>query len=82
MAVWSVASNMGDGTCKLFQQEKSAKTGASDATFLGEDNEWLIIFCREMLAEEHFDYFIFGHRHLPLNIELNDNSRYVNLAIG
>ena len=34
------------------------------------------------LKEEHFDYFVFGHRHLPLEIELNQNSKYINLGIG
>ena len=24
------------------------------------------------------DYFIFGHRHLPLNLELESNSHYIN----
>jgi UDP-2,3-diacylglucosamine hydrolase len=24
------------------------------------------------------DFFIFGHRHVPLDIQLNDNSRYIN----
>jgi UDP-2,3-diacylglucosamine hydrolase len=70
----------GMALANYFSRKSRAKTGASDAAFLGEDNEWLIIFCREMLAKEHFDYFIFGHRHLPINIELNDNSRYINLG--
>ena len=26
------------------------------------------------------DYFVFGHRHLPLDIELPKNSRYINLG--
>jgi UDP-2,3-diacylglucosamine hydrolase len=63
-----------------FSRKSRAKTGSADSVFLGENDEWLIIFSREMLAKEHFDYFIFGHRHLPLNIELNDNSRYINLG--
>ena len=56
------------------------KTGSSDAQFLGPDNEWLIIFCKETLAKEHFDYFIFGHRHYPIDFELTPNSRYINLG--
>lgn len=48
--------------------------------FLGNDNEWLVIYSKELLAKEHYDYFIFGHRHLPLDIQLNPNSRYVNLG--
>jgi UDP-2,3-diacylglucosamine hydrolase len=48
--------------------------------FLGEDKEHLILFAREKLSEEHFDYFIFGHRHLPLELDLNENSRLVYLG--
>lgn len=49
-------------------------------TFLGEENEWLVLYGREVLKEEFFDYFIFGHRHLPLDIRLTDASRYINLG--
>lgn len=48
--------------------------------FLGEEQEWLAIFAKEQLKMEHFDYFIFGHRHLPLDIDLGKNSRYVNIG--
>lgn len=48
--------------------------------FLGEENEWLAIFAKEELQKEHYDYFIFGHRHLPLDIRLTNNSRYVNIG--
>lgn len=48
--------------------------------FLGEENEWLAVYCREQLLREHYDLFIFGHRHLPLDIRLNDQSRYINLG--
>ncbi|MBL7893463.1 MAG: UDP-2,3-diacylglucosamine diphosphatase [Bacteroidia bacterium] len=51
-----------------------------DEKFLGEDKEWLVIYCKEILKKEHFDYLIFGHRHLPLDIKLNDKSRYINLG--
>lgn len=49
-------------------------------TFLGEDKEWLIIYCREILRQHHHDYFIFGHRHLPMQIKLNEKSEYINLG--
>jgi UDP-2,3-diacylglucosamine hydrolase len=45
-----------------------------------EPNEWLLQYCKEKIETEHFDYLIFGHRHLPLDIQLNENSRYVNLG--
>ncbi len=48
--------------------------------FMGEQQEWLITYSKEVLQKQHHDYFIFGHRHLPLDITLAQNSRYVNLG--
>ncbi len=48
--------------------------------FLGNEQEWLAIYAKEILQKEHYDYFVFGHRHLPLDIQLNTNSRYINLG--
>jgi UDP-2,3-diacylglucosamine hydrolase len=55
-------------------------SGDDDAKFLGEDNEWLAIYSRKKLEEKHRDYFVFGHRHLPLEIQLNETSKYINLG--
>lgn len=71
---------MGMAIANYFSRKSRKKTGAANAIFLGEDKEWLIIFCREMLAKEHFDYFIFGHRHFPLDFTLNSKSHYINLG--
>lgn len=46
--------------------------------FKGEENEWLIQFSKGVLKKEHVDFFVFGHRHLPLDIKLNGTSRYIN----
>ncbi len=46
--------------------------------FTTEENEWLVQYCRQVLQKQHFDYFIFGHRHLPLDIQLNETSQYIN----
>jgi UDP-2,3-diacylglucosamine hydrolase len=54
--------------------------GSEEEKFLGEENEWLAIYAKQILQKDHFDYFIFGHRHIPLNIKLNNNSTYINLG--
>lgn len=54
--------------------------GSENEKFAGEENEWLAIYAKEILKKEHFNYFIFGHRHLPLNIKLSDTSSYINLG--
>ncbi len=55
-------------------------SGDEDAKFLGNENEWLVQYCKKKLLEKHYDYFVFGHRHLPLNIQLQENSTYINLG--
>ncbi len=48
--------------------------------FNDEEQEWLVAYSKEVLKTRHYDYFIFGHRHLPLDINLGNNSRYLNLG--
>ncbi len=55
-------------------------SGDEDAKFLGEDNEWLALYSKKKLEEKHRDIFVFGHRHLPLEITLSNNSKYINLG--
>jgi UDP-2,3-diacylglucosamine hydrolase len=55
-------------------------SGKDDVIFLGEENEWLVAYCKRKLSEKLYDYFIFGHRHLPLEIQLNPQSKYINLG--
>lgn len=55
------------------------ETGKIEAdTYRGADNEEIEQFCRQTLKKEHYDFFIFGHRHLPLDIQLTPTSRYIN----
>jgi UDP-2,3-diacylglucosamine hydrolase len=70
----------GIGLADFFSKKSRAKTGTTNEIFLGEDKEWLVVYAKEILQKEHYDYFIFGHRHLPLDIVLNEKSKYINLG--
>lgn len=73
--------NFGIGLADYLSKSSRAKTGHQDAVFHGEDKEWLIIYCKEVLEKEDFDYFVFGHRHLPLDLDLKTKgARYINLG--
>lgn len=72
--------NFGIGLANYLSRKSRAATGDSDSKFLGESNEWLFIYAQEQLKQKHRDYFVFGHRHLPMDLKLNDHSRYVNLG--
>jgi UDP-2,3-diacylglucosamine hydrolase len=71
---------IGMGIAGKMSRRSRAVTGQTDDHFLGEEKEWLIAFCKETLQKHAFDYFIFGHRHLPIDFRLNDQSRYINLG--
>ena len=71
--------NFGIGLANYFSK-KSRKRSVNEDKFLGEDKEWLIQYSKEKLNEKHFDYFIFGHRHFPVTVNLNDKSQYINLG--
>jgi UDP-2,3-diacylglucosamine hydrolase len=72
--------NFGVGFANYSSRKSRLSNEKKDEKFLGEENEWLAIYSKDVLKKEHFDYFIFGHRHLPLDIRLNEKSRYVNLG--
>lgn len=72
--------NIGIGLADYFSRKSRAKTGKTNEVFLGDEKEWLVIYAKEILQQQHYDYFIFGHRHLPLNIPLNEKSKYINLG--
>lgn len=72
--------NFGIGLANYFSRKSRAATGNDDELFLGEENEWLVQYCKEVEQTESNDFYIFGHRHLPLQIQINDRARYINLG--
>jgi UDP-2,3-diacylglucosamine hydrolase len=71
---------IGMGIADYFSRKSRAYTGETNEVFLGEEGEWLIIHCKAVLKKAHYDYFIFGHRHLPIDFILSEKSRYINLG--
>ncbi|MDG2491840.1 MAG: UDP-2,3-diacylglucosamine diphosphatase [Flavobacteriaceae bacterium] len=55
-------------------------SGDDDIVFLGEEKEWLVQYCHKKQAEEKRDFYVFGHRHLPLDIAITSEARYLNLG--
>jgi UDP-2,3-diacylglucosamine hydrolase len=71
---------VGMGLANYLSRRSRAQTGVKEEIFLGPDKEWLIIYCQEKLREKNIDFFVFGHRHLPIDYRLNNQSRYINLG--
>ena len=63
-------------------KSRAAQDPSVETRFWGETGEWLLIFANETLdTQPDIDYFVFGHRHLPIDWRLkNGHSRYINLG--
>nr|WP_198440118.1 UDP-2,3-diacylglucosamine diphosphatase [Pareuzebyella sediminis] len=72
--------DLGVRLAQYFSVRNKMISGADDVKFLGEDKEWLVLYAKRKLETQHYDHFIFGHRHLPLEIDLTETSRYTNLG--
>ena len=75
-----IPSSIGLGLMKFFSKLSREKY-AEPIKFLGKDNESLIVYAEDHLSQNEIDYYIFGHRHLPISYNLSDNNaRYINLG--
>jgi UDP-2,3-diacylglucosamine hydrolase len=64
-----------------FWSSQSRDLHPEEIGFLGPEKEWLVAYANQILDEEPIDYFIFGHRHIPIDYTLkNGESRYINLG--
>ncbi len=64
-------------------QAWSKNSRINNTDFEGEslkENEFLFQYCKQIEEQEHFDYYIFGHRHLRLDMKVGASSRYINLG--
>lgn len=62
------------------RRSRLANVNKGEERFLGEDNEWLFQYCKEVELKDPHQYYIFGHRHLTLDMQVNAHSRYINLG--
>ena len=70
--------DLGVRLAKYLSVKNKLISGDEDIHFLGEDKEWLVQYCKRKLETKHYDYFLFGHRHLPMEIKLQDDATYIN----
>ena len=71
--------NFGIGIANYWSKKSRISSNKKKDVFLSEQ-EWLLTYSREQEKLKHHDFYIFGHRHLPLELEVSNNSRYINLG--
>ncbi|GAA4303981.1 UDP-2,3-diacylglucosamine diphosphatase [Nibribacter koreensis] len=71
--------NMGIGLANYWSRKSRLQNTVHDEVFLGDD-EWLVHYCNRVEQRQHHDFYVFGHRHLPLDLPIGEHSRYLNLG--
>lgn len=71
--------NLGIGMANYWSKKSRGKE-KEPQVFLGVENEWLIAYCEDIIKEVDAKYFVFGHRHLPIEHTLSNGSIYMNLG--
>ena len=72
---------IGMGVANYFSRKSRAAAEQNEQQFISIEKEWLVSYSLEILSQKHYDYFVFGHRHIPLDLSLNGhNARYINLG--
>jgi len=74
-----VHPNLAFAVANYFSKRSRESNYEEDSKYLGDEKEFLYQYCKEILTKEKYDYLIFGHRHLPLDKNI-DGGRYINLG--
>ena len=61
-----------------FLSQKNKIFSGNENVFESEDKEMLFSYCKDVLKTKYYHFFIFGHRHIPLELDLGNNSKYFN----
>ncbi len=75
--------NLGIRIANFWSQKSRLAEKIEERTFKGEDKEWLVIHSKDIAAQRpEIDYFIYGHRHLPMELTLDSGAQWYNLGDG
>ena len=72
--------NLGIGIAHYWSRKSRISNIKREEKFQGEENEFLLTYCKELEQKTHHDFYVFGHRHLPLDLKVSETSRYINLG--
>ncbi len=77
---WFIHPNFGVSIGQYLSRSKTLISGQRAPKFMGEKKEWLVQYAKEKQKIQHRDYYVFGHRHLPTEINLEKKSTYMNIG--
>jgi UDP-2,3-diacylglucosamine hydrolase len=61
-------------------QAWSNKSRKKQESFKNEEKEILLGYCKEQQQNNPVDYYVFGHRHIPMEVKIDERANYINLG--
>ena len=61
-------------------QAWSNKSRKEQESIKNEEKEILVEYCREQQKNNPVDYYVFGHRHIPMEVKIDERANYINLG--
>ena len=71
--------DIGVSIANFWSRSSRSKSLSKDEKFLGEQ-ERLFQYAKDVEQTRHHDFYIFGHRHLALEMQISDQATYINLG--
>lgn len=65
---------------RFFSRKSRAMTSSEEEQYMGDEKEFLVQYCQEVVKNENIDYFIYGHRHLMIEKQIGDHATYFNIG--
>jgi UDP-2,3-diacylglucosamine hydrolase len=72
--------NLGFFIAQTWSKQSRITNLKREENFTTAEREFLWVYCKEVEKKDHHDFYIFGHRHLPLDLEIAKHSRYINIG--
>ena len=61
-------------------QAWSNKSRKKQESPTSEEKEILVEYCKEQQKNNPVDYYVFGHRHIPMEVKIDERANYINLG--
>lgn len=71
--------NLSFGMARFFSRKSRMANRPEEEKYMGDDQEFLVQFIRQQQSIEKHDFYIFGHRHLPIDMQV-ESAHYINLG--
>jgi UDP-2,3-diacylglucosamine hydrolase len=72
--------NFGISLANYLSKSSRKKNSVKDELTIPLEKEHQYLFAKEHLKTNDIDFYIFGHRHKPMNVELSKDARLINLG--